>query len=466
MAETINKKSITVQIKSIIDKQRNFFYTGETLPVAYRIKALKRLKKSIKSHEKAIAEALFQDFHKSTFETYISESGLAMDEIGHTILKLEEWTSPEKVDTPVTIHPGASYIHSVPYGTVLIIGAWNYPFQLTILPLIGAIAAGNTAIIKPSEMSWATSNIIAEIIKEVFDEEYVVAVEGGVEETQALLEEPFDYIFFTGSTRVGKIVAAAAAKHLTPTTLELGGKSPCIVDEHAQIEYTAKRITWGKLLNGGQTCVAPDFLLVHHAVKEELLFKMRQYIREFYGDNPQESPDYPRIINEAHFDRLVGYFKDGKIVAGGQVDRENLYIAPTIIDGVSWDAPIMQEEIFGPIMPVVTFSNFDEALARLRRMPKPLAAYLFAEHKRVQRKFMEELPFGGGCINDTITHFANPNLPFGGVGGSGSGAYHGKFSFDTFSHKKSIHKKTTWVDIPLRYPPYKGKIGLIKQLIN
>jgi aldehyde dehydrogenase (NAD+) len=453
-------------IAALMARQRAYFESGATRSLAFRTKMLKRLRKAVKHYEPELVQALQDDFRKCAFETYLSENGMVLEELGFVLKHLPEWVGPQKVETPVTILPGTSYIHPTPYGTSLIIGAWNYPFQLVMMPLVGALAAGNTAIVKPSELSPSTAGVIARILGECFEPEYVAVVEGGVATTQALLAERFDYIFFTGSTRVGKIVAAAAAKHLTPTTLELGGKSPCIVDKDAHLDYAAKRIVWGKFLNGGQTCVAPDYLLVHEDVKEELLFKMRQYIREFYGADPQESPDYPRIINEAHFDRLVGLLGSGKAVAGGKHDRADRYIAPTLLDQVSWDSPVMEEEIFGPILPVLSFSDIGEAFAQVRRLPKPLAAYLFAERKSVQHRFVDEIDFGGGCVNDTVAHFGNPHLPFGGVGSSGSGAYHGKHTFDAFSHRKSVHNKTTWVDVPLRYPPYEGKLPLLKTIIK
>lgn len=463
---TVHKSLGTTEARELIDKQRAFFQSGKTRDVAFRMEMLQALKDSIKRHESDIAEATFADFRKSEFETYVTESGLVMEEIGYTLKFLQEWASPVTVDTPLAIQPGKSYIHSVPYGVAMIIGAWNYPFQLTVMPIIGALAAGNTAILKPSELAPHTSACIKKIMAETFPEEYVAVVEGGPENTQAILAHPLDYIFFTGSTRVGKIVAKAAAEHLTPNTLELGGKSPCIVHEDAQLGYAAKRIAWGKFLNAGQTCVAPDFLAVHHTVKEELIDRMKQYIRSFYGVNPKESPDYPRIISEKHLQRLVSFLEDGTIVAGGQYDLKERYLAPTLLDNIHWNDAIMGEEIFGPILPIITYDDLDQLFETLQQRPHPLAAYFFSERNKHHQKFIHELDFGGGCINDSVAHLANPNLPFGGKGSSGSGAYHGKFSFDTFSHQKAIHKKTTWVDVPLRYPPYEGKIGLIKQIIK
>lgn len=452
--------------QALIEKQRTYFRTGATQDVSFRIKKLKALKKALKSRENEIFEALREDFRKSTFETYVSEIGMVYEEINYIIKRLKLWAEPEKVDTPITIHPGSSYIYRVPYGVTLIIGAWNYPLQLTLVPLVGAIAAGNCAILKPSELSPNTSKITAEIMQEVFDEEYVAVVEGGVEATQQLLAEELDFIFFTGSVRVGKIIAQAASKYLTPFTLELGGKSPCIVHKDASIDTTAKRIAWGKFLNAGQTCVAPDYLLVHESVKKDLIFKLKKYITSFYGKEPKDSPDYPRIINNNHFDRIASYLQDGKVVAGGQIDREERYIAPTILDDVNWDDPVMQDEIFGPVLPIITYENINRAVEEINSRPKPLAFYAFTESKSIGEQLLKYVDFGGGCLNDTVTHLANLNLPFGGVGSSGSGSYHGKFSFEAFSHIKGVHKKTTWIDVPLRYPPYEGKLGLIKTIIN
>ncbi|MGB0524350.1 MAG: aldehyde dehydrogenase [Flammeovirgaceae bacterium] len=452
--------------QALIQKQREYFRTGVTHNVSFRIKQLKALKAALKKREDEVYEALALDFRKSTFETYISEIGMVYEEINLIIKHLRLWSEPEKVDTPITLHPGSSYIYRVPYGVTLIIGAWNYPFQLTVVPLVGAIAAGNCAILKPSELSPNTSRVIAEMMAEIYEEDYVTVVEGGVAETQQLLAERFDYIFFTGSVRVGQIVAQAASKYLTPFTLELGGKSPCIVHKDASIDKTAKRLVWGKFLNGGQTCVAPDYVLAHKDVKEELIFKMKKYIANFYGTNPKESPDFPRIINERHFDRLTTYLMDGKLVAGGETDKAELYIAPTILDDIGWDDPIMQDEIFGPILPIITYENINRVVEEINNRPKPLAFYVFTEKKSIGEQLLKYVDFGGGCLNDTITHLGNLNLPFGGVGSSGSGAYHGKFSFETFSHQKGVHKKTTWIDVPLRYPPYEGKLGLIKTIIK
>ena len=453
-------------IKEILQKQETYFRSGKTEDVSFRIDRLKRLKEALGVNEKAIYEALEKDFKKPAFETYVSEIGIVLNEISFTIKHLPSWTKPEKVKTPITNFPSRSYIYSEPYGVVLIIGAWNYPLQLTLNPLVGALAAGNCAVLKPSEISSHTSNIIAKIIGGNFEEEYITVVEGGVEINKALLNENFDYIFFTGSVQVGKIVMEAASKHLTPVTLELGGKSPAIVDEEADVDLAAKRIVSGKFLNAGQTCVAPDYVMVHKRIKNDLLNHLDKYIHKFYGKDPSQSPDFPRIINERHFERLSGYLDNGTIITGGQTKEEEKYIAPTIIDNITWDDPLMREEIFGPLLPVVEFENLAEVIETVNQHPKPLSLYFFSENKKKQEMIIKEIRFGGGCINDTVAHFINHYLPFGGIGDSGLGSYHGKASFDTFSHKKSMLKKSTWLDIPLRYPPYGGKLKWIKKIFE
>lgn len=368
--------------------------------------------------------------------------------------------------TPITNFLASSYIYNEPYGVALIIAPWNYPFQLIMAPLVGAISAGNCVLLKPSELAVETEKIIVKIIKETFSDEYIGVVTGGVKESEALLKEKFDYIFYTGGINVGKIVMRAAAEHLTPITLELGGKSPCIVDKDANIDLAARRITWGKFLNAGQTCVAPDYLVVHRNIKEKLISSIENYIIEFFGENAFESEEYPRIINERHFKRLEGYLKEGKIVSGGKTDISNLYIEPTIIEGINLKNRIMEEEIFGPIFPVIEFEGMDEVIDIIKNNPKPLALYYFSEDKEKQEFIIKNISFGGGCINDTIMHLSTSTLPFGGVGSSGIGGYHGRASFDTFSHKKSILKKSNLIDIKIRYAPFKGKINLAKKLFK
>ncbi|NEP88710.1 MAG: aldehyde dehydrogenase [Okeania sp. SIO2C2] len=450
-------------ISKILNKQRQFFATGKTRNVEFRIEQLKLLKQVVSDDREQIIAAIKADLNRPTFEGYF-ELGF-VKEINNAIKKLKYWTKPRKVSTPMEQFPAGAKIYPEPLGVVLIIGPWNYPFQLVVSPLLGAIAAGNCAIIKPSEVAANTSEVVANLIANTFDPIYIATVTGGVEITQQLLAEKFDHIFFTGGKKVGKIVMEAAAKNLIPVTLELGGKSPCIVDANVQLEYTAKRIAWGKFINAGQTCVAPDYLLVNQAVKSALLDKIKKYIVEFYGKNPANSPDYCRIINEKQFSRLTNLLQDGKIVIGGETNSEDRYIAPTIIEGVSWDSLIMQEEIFGPILPVLEYSNLEEAIAMVNSRPKPLSLYFFSRNKQKQEQVLTETSSGNVCINDTVMQFGVVSLPFGGVGNSGIGRYHGKASFETFSHYKSVLKKGLWFDLNWRYAPYKNKISLIKKVI-
>lgn len=455
------------QLTDLRQAQKNYFYKGQTRDLDFRITHLEKLKKAIQSYEKELTEALHQDLKKSSFEAYATEIGFVLDEIGHTLKHLSDWVKIDKVKTPVVHQPAQSYIQHEPYGVTLIIGPWNYPFQLQIAPLIGALAAGNCAVLKPSEFTPATSAILSKMIAEYFEPQYVTVVEGGIEVNQALLALQWDYIFFTGSTAVGKIIMRQAAEHLTPVTLELGGKSPCIVDENIDLEIAARRIVWGKFINAGQTCVAPDYLLVPEALKPGLFYHIKQALLQFYGEDPSKSPDYPRVIHSKHFERLNAFLSEGSCVVGGQTDINDLYIAPTVLDQITWDSPIMEEEIFGPILPVLSYNSLDEALDKINQGPRPLALYLFSDNEEVQDKVFNRVSFGGGCINDTVIHLANPNLPFGGVGGSGMGAYHGKFSFDTFSHAKSVVKRPLKMDIKLRYPPYsKIKRAIVKQVIK
>ncbi len=453
-------------IRNIIDRQRAYFAAGYTKKVSFRIEQLKKLNKVIDAREADIIEALNKDFGKPPFETIATEIGIVKEEIEFAIKHLNYWARPYKVKSSLINYPSEDHIYSDPYGVVLIISPWNYPFQLIIGPLIAAIAAGNCAVLKPSEMTPHTSQVVEEIIYEIFDSEYIAIVQGGVETATSLLAEKFDHIFFTGSIKVGKIVMEAAAKHLTPVTLELGGKSPCIVDESAILDIAAKRIVWGKFVNAGQTCVAPDYLLVEESIKEAFKAKLVETISSFYGANPQDSKDFSRIINDRHFNKLTSYLEYGKIVTGGETDASERYIAPTIIDEVHWEDPLMQEEIFGPILPMITYKELNEAIYRITQLPKPLALYLFSEKSAVHKKVLTETSSGGVCINDTLSHYANPYLPFGGVGSSGMGNYHGKAGFLAFSHSKSVLKRSTWVDIALRYPPYKGKITWLKRAIK
>ena len=450
-------------ITNILTKQRQFFATGKTKNIDFRIEQLKRLKQAVSNYQEQITAAVKADLHRPKFEAYFELSFFT--EINDAIKKLKSWAKPRRVSTPIEQFPAGAKIYPQPLGIVLIIGAWNYPFQLVISPLLGAIAAGNCAIIKPSEIAANTAEVVADLIANIFESNYVAVITGGVEISQQLLAEKFDHILFTGGTKVGKIVMEAAAKNLTPVTLELGGKSPCIVDDNIQLEYTAKRITWGKFINAGQTCVAPDYLLLNKLIKSDLLEKIKQSIDKFYGKNPAASPDYARIINQKQFNRLNDLLQDGNIVIGGETKPEERYIAPTIIEGIDCDSAIMQEEIFGPILPVLEYENLDEAIALVNSRPKPLALYFFSRNKQKQEQILRETSSGNVCINDTVMQFGVPSLPFGGVGNSGIGSYHGKASFDTFSHYKSVLNKGLWFDLTVRYAPYKNKVGLIKKII-
>ncbi|NFV12453.1 aldehyde dehydrogenase [Clostridium sporogenes] len=453
-------------INNILEKQKKFFDNGYTKDINFRIEALKKLKYSIKINENNIFKALKKDLNKSEFETFITEIGIVYDEINVAIKNIKKWSKTKKVRTPITNFLASSYIYNEPYGVVLIIAPWNYPFQLIMAPLVGAISAGNCILLKPSELAVETKKIIVDIIKDTFNDEYISVVTGGVEESEALLKEKFDYIFYTGGINVGKIVMKAAAENLTPITLELGGKSPCIVDKDADIDLAARRIAWGKFLNAGQTCVAPDYLIVHKNIKEKFISLMEKYIVKFFGKNSFENEDYPRIINERHFKRLEGYLDEGKIVFGGKRDINNLYIEPTIIEEINFKNRIMQEEIFGPVLPVIEFEDISEVIDIVKNNSKPLALYYFSEDKEKQKYVIKNIQFGGGCINDTIMHLATSTLPFGGVGNSGMGGYHGIASFETFSHKKSILKKSNLIDIKIRYAPFKGKINLARKLFK
>lgn len=451
-------------VKDIIRQQREFFATGKTKDVEWRIEQLKRLKQAIVDDQEAIVTAVKADLGRPDFEAYFEIA--AISEINYALKHLKSWVKPKKVATSIDQFPASAKIYPEPLGVVLIISPWNYPFQLMISPLTGAIAAGNCAVLKPSEVAANTSRVIADIIQKTFDPAYIAVVEGGVEISQQLLEEKFDHIFFTGGTAIGKIVMQAAAKHLTPVTLELGGKSPCIVDSDVDLKYAAKRITWGKYLNAGQTCIAPDYLLVDRRIKSELLTEIQKCVKEFYGDDPAQSPDYARLISRRHFERLEPLLKDGEIVIGGQTKPEEKYIAPTVMDQVSWESPVMQEEIFGPILPVLEYTDLKEAIAKINARPKPLALYIFSKDKQKQEQVLQETSSGGVCINDTVMQVGLSTLPFGGVGDSGIGSYHGKASFDTFSHYKSVLKKGFRLDPNWRYPPYKDKLSLLKRIIG
>ena len=451
-------------IRDKFNNSKAFFNTHKTKNLKFRKQQLKLLSKNIKNHENELLDALYKDLGKSKVEAYATEIGMLLKSIKLMRKELKNWSKTKQTDTPLYLFPTKSYIKKEPYGTVLIIGPFNYPVQLVFEPLIGAIAAGNTAIVKPSELTPHVAIVIKDIIEDTFDEAYVSVVEGGIEETQTLLSLPFDYMFFTGSEKVGKIVYEATARKLIPVTLELGGKSPVIVDDTANIKVASERISFGKFTNAGQTCVAPDYILVQRKVKNDLIKALKKTITEFYGENIEKSPDFGRIVNQKHFNRLndlIQIHKDN-VVFGGNSSKEDLYIEPTLLDNITNDNKIMKEEIFGPILPIITYDNFDEVLEIIQSKSKPLSLYLFSEDENMTHRVVEELSFGGGAINDTLMHLANPNLPFGGVGSSGIGQYHGKYSFDTFSHMKSYTFKSTRLESSLFFPPYKGKFKYIK----
>lgn len=458
----------TDRMDEIIQQHHHFYSSGRTLDFQFRIEQLRKLKEAIQRYEQSIMEALYQDLRKSEFEAYETEIGLTLDSIGYMMKHLKRWMKPQKVRTPFHQFPSKSFILKEPYGTVLIVGPFNYPFHLVIEPLVGVIAAGNCAVLKPSENTPTVSAIIATIIKETFDESYIRVIEGERETTSILIHAPFDYIFFTGSVPVGKIVMEAAAQNLVPVTLELGGKSPVIVDRSANIKLAAKRIIWGKLLNAGQTCIAPDYVFAHTEIRQELIEAMKTVIIEFYGNNAKESNDYGRIVNERQFERLHAILEkdSANVLYGGHSDKEDLYIEPTLLASNSSSDAAMQDEIFGPILPILEYQQLEEVIQRIHSYPKPLALYLFTESKDIENEVVRRVSFGGGCINDTISHVASAHLPFGGVGNSGIGAYHGRSSFELFSHNKSMIKKSTKININIIFPPYKDKIKLIKKLLK
>ena len=443
------------EIKDLVTRQRKYFQTGATLPVSVRVDALKRLYGVISGCEKEIHTALKRDLGKSGFESYMCETGLVLEEISYMLKHIHRFAREKNVRTPLAQFHSRSFKKPSPYGVTLIMSPWNYPFMLTLSPLVDALAAGNTAVVKPSAYSPHTSDVILQILSQCFDPEYVAVVTGGRAENTCLLREHFDYIFFTGSQFVGKEVMRNAAEHLTPVTLELGGKSPCIVDKSADIKLAARRIVFGKYLNCGQTCVAPDYIYCHRSVKDRLVKEVQKQIQKQYGKQPLRNPNYGKIINEKHFDRLLGLIDKNKTVHGGGSDRHALRIEPTVLDNVTFADAVMQEEIFGPIMPILIFDSLDEVIHNINAMPHPLALYLFTSDKAAAKKVTSRCGFGGGCINDTIIHLATTEMGFGGFGESGMGSYHGKVGFDTFSHYKSIVDKKTWIDLPMRYQPYR-----------
>ena len=434
--------------------------------INFRKEVLTKLLNEIILHENEIVDALYFDFKKPAFEAVLSETNYVISELKDTIKNLNKWSKPRRVFPSLLNFPSKDYIYKEPYGRVLIISPWNYPFQLALCPLISAFAAGNQVVLKPSELTPKTSEIIAKIIPKVFHKNEVSVVEGGIEVSQKLLSERWDYIFFTGSAAVGKIVAKAAAENLTPTTLELGGKSPCIIDETANLKLAAKRIVWGKFINAGQTCIAPDYILIHKDMKSHFVDYLKEEITKAYGENPADSPDFARIVNTKNCQRLINMIDPKKVIFGGQSDLKNCYVAPTLIEETSLETELMKDEIFGPILPILTYEKETDIEAVISKYEKPLAFYIFTENKVFSKNMIQKYSFGGGCVNDTIIHILNNRLPFGGVGQSGIGAYHGILSFDTFSHKKSIVKKSNLIDLPLRYAPYKDKLATIKKLLK
>lgn len=446
------------EIQNLLEKQREYYHSGATIPTKFRVEQLKKLYAAVKQYEKEIGEALTADLGKSRYEGFMCEIGLVLSEISYLIRRTQSFAKKQRVATPLAQFPSRSFKQPMPYGNTLIMSPWNYPFLLTVEPLADAIAAGNTAILKPSAYSPATSKVIEKIIAECFPPEYVAVVTGGRAENSALLSQKFDFVFFTGSQAVGKEVLRHTAEHLTPAVLELGGKSPCIVDATANVKLAAKRIVFGKFLNCGQTCVAPDYILCESAVKDSLVSEIIQQIKLQYGEKPLENKDYGKIINQKHFARLCGLIDPKKVVFGGETSPETCQIAPTVMDGVTAQDAVMGEEIFGPILPVIPFDSFERVVRELKKGAKPLALYLFSGDKGHIRTVTTEVSYGGGCINDVIIHLATSNMGFGGVGESGMGSYHGKEGFDAFSHYKSIVDKKTWLDLPMRYQPYKSKL--------
>ena len=442
------------EIASIVSAQRAYFDSGATLPVEFRIDALKRLRTAIRSNEARIAEAIRADLGKSAFESYMCESGLVLSEISCMLRHIRSYSRERRVRTPLAQFASRSYISPAPYGVTLIMSPWNYPLLLTLDPLVDAIAAGNTAVVKPSAYSPNTSALLAELIAECFPPEYVAVITGGRAENACLLEEKFDFIFFTGSASVGRLVLEKAAPKLTPVALELGGKSPCIVDASADLKLAARRIVFGKYLNCGQTCVAPDYILCDAKVKDQLIALLKAEIRRQYGDDWFTNANYGKIINEKHFDRICGLIDPDKLACGGGSDRASLKIEPTVLDNVRFDDPVMQQEIFGPVLPVLSFTDLEQAIRSINDRPKPLALYLFTQSRETERRVLESCSFGGGCINDTIIHLATTQMGFGGAGESGMGSYHGKKSFEAFSHERSVVRKHVHPDLPMRYRPY------------
>ncbi len=446
--------------------QRAFFQTGATRSVAFRRAQLERLASAMERREAALLSALQADLGRSPFQGYATELGVVQMEIRHALRNLPRWVAPQRRRTPWFVVPARGWVQSEPFGVALILGPWNYPVLLLLSPLVSAIAAGNCVVLKPSELAPRTAEVIGTLLRECFAEEYIAVANGGADVAEALLRERFDKIFFTGSTRVGQLVLTAAAKHLTPVTLELGGKCPAIVCADAPVELAARRIAWGKFMNAGQTCVAPDFVLVAREGRNRFVAAMKKALHEFYGDDPARCEDYGRIVNPAHFERLVSYLRDGKAVHGGQHYAKDLFIAPTILADVSPDAAVMQEEIFGPILPVLEYEKLDEALALLRNRPTPLALYVFTCDRVTEASVLAEARSGGACVNDVVSHMVGAGLPFGGLGESGMGAYHGRAGYEAFSHQRAVLRRATWLDLPFRYPPQKISLAGLKRAMR
>ena len=453
-----------MDLAQLIRRQHAYFHTGATRSLGYRRAQLQKLHDALVTHEPALLAALQADLRKSAYEAYTTELGLVLSEVRHALRCLPAWMRPQRRRTPLFAWPARGFIQPEPYGVALIVGPWNYPLQLLFSPLVGALAAGNCVVLKPSEFAPRTAAAIAQLIGAIFPEEYVAVVQGEREVAEGLLRERFDCIFFTGSTNVGRAVMTAAARHLTPVTLELGGKCPCLVCADAPLDITARRIAWGKFMNAGQTCVAPDFVLVDRRVRGPLIDALKRAIGQFYGDDPQKSGDYGRIVNRKHLERLTGYLSgSGQVTHGGQHDASDLYLAPTILTGVAADAPVMQEEIFGPILPVLEFDKLDDTLALLHERPTPLALYLFTQDRATQERVLAATRSGGVCLNDTVTHMIGKDLPFGGLGESGLGAYHGQASFDCFTHRRSVMRRSLAFDPKLRYPPPRISLATLKR---
>ncbi|MDR0698559.1 MAG: aldehyde dehydrogenase family protein [Tannerella sp.] len=452
--------------QQLIERQRRFFAAGKTRNIEFRIEQLKNLCRVVIEKHRDIEASLYHDLRKCEFEAFATEVTAMVDEINCAVENLEAWTRPVDVDTSPLFGQAESKIYYEPYGSVLILNTWNYPFVLCFKPLVGALAAGNCCVVKPSEVAPTTSKVLADIINTAFDAEYCLAIEGGEDVATELLKERFDFILYTGNANVGRIVAQAAAGHLTPTALELGGKSPCIVDKSADVERSVPSICWGKFINAGQTCVAPDYIWVHKDVKERLVDALKNQIKTFYGEDIKKNPDFGRIINNRHFERLRDFLEDDRIVFGGETDDSQYFVSPTIIDGVTWDDKIMQEEVFGPVLPILTFENIEEVVNILAEREKPLALYLYTTDKEVEDLIINSVSYGGGCINATLMHMLNTNLPFGGVGNSGYGFYQGKWSIETFSHKKCILNRALSDEPSPLFPPYADHVKILKTLKN